>query len=234
MINKDFIDGILELSKPTELMYNGINYLSANKNRQLIQIIPPAPDALKLSTLQSLIDFTNAQDIDPYGLLIHVASETQVDLYSLLDTTNQARRRYCSVNIIFDGFPFGRTISNEKFIVYLQSTFKPHENNELLLKLAGNIKQVNEAGFTDDGISQTVTAKTGIVKVENVKIPNPITLKPIRTFPEVDQPVSDFVVRIKDGIEWTLHEADGGAWKLEAIKNIAKWLRAKSDIPILA
>mgnify|MGYP003258251653 FL=1 len=52
-------------------------------------------------------------------------------------------------------------------------------------------------------------------------------MQPYRTFLEVKQPASDFLLRIdKDGHP-ALYEADGGAWKLEAKRNIAGYLSAQ-------
>lgn len=51
---------------------------------------------------------------------------------------------------------------------------------------------------------------------------------PFRTFIEIEQPESEFLLRAKkgyEGIEFALFEADGGAWKKEAIDNIAAYLK---------
>ena len=79
----------------------------------------------------------------------------------------------------------------------------------------------------DDGFTQTVTARAGVALVEEVKVPNPVTLRPYRTFMEVEQPPSSFVLRLRSGDKSpnvSLHEADGGQWKLEAIRAIKAFL----------
>ena len=62
-------------------------------------------------------------------------------------------------------------------------------------------------------------------------MPNPCVLRPIRTFTEVKQPKSAFVFRMEQGSNETvnaaLFEADGGAWKIEAMENIKDYLRAE-------
>jgi len=52
-----------------------------------------------------------------------------------------------------------------------------------------------------------------------------VKLKPYRTFNEVEQPESEFLLRLSDGAQVALYEADGGAWKLTARRNIADYLR---------
>lgn len=57
-------------------------------------------------------------------------------------------------------------------------------------------------------------------------VPNPVYLKPFRTFTEITQPESAFVLRMREsgGIQVALFEADGGAWKNEAILAIKDYL----------
>ena len=59
-------------------------------------------------------------------------------------------------------------------------------------------------------------------------VPSPCVLRPYRTFVEVQQPASRFIFRLEQGREQTVNaaiiEADGGAWKLEAVKNIVTYL----------
>src|SRR5437870_4623366 len=87
-----------------------------------------------------------------------------------------------------------------------------------------------------DGFSQTVTVKAGITRVEKAIVPNPVTLIPFRTFREVEQPSSSFILRLTGGEKpkAALFEADGGQWKLEAIKNIKAFFDGKDlNIPII-
>lgn len=41
----------------------------------------------------------------------------------------------------------------------------------------------------------------------------------------VEQPESNFLIRLFDGAQVALFEADGGAWKLDARKNISEYLK---------
>lgn len=63
---------------------------------------------------------------------------------------------------------------------------------------------------------------------EDVIVPNPVTLRPYRTFLEVEQPESKFIFRIREGSDgqpmFKLVEADGGLWKYEAVDAIKKYL----------
>lgn len=108
--------------------------------------------------------------------------------------------------------------------IKLQSCFVKDQERDLVLKVVGNIKEDAVKNYGDDGIAQTVTAKVGVASVENVVVPNPVTLRPYRTFQEILQPSSDFVFRMKTGPAAALFEADGGAWQNEAIVTIKSHL----------
>ena len=82
--------------------------------------------------------------------------------------------------------------------------------------------------YADDGITQRVTAKAGVARVAVVDLPNPVELYPYRTFLDVEQPASKFVLRIKadkdEGPRCALFEADGGAWRATAVETIKSYM----------
>ena len=116
----------------------------------------------------------------------------------------------------------------EEFIVYLQSMFVQDETTAKIMRIVGNLTQGTEMNVSDDGVTQRVTARAGVARVEVVDLPNPVTLRPFRTFMDIAQPASLFVLRIKadkdDGPICALYEADGGSWKNDAIATIKAYL----------
>src|SRR3712207_352563 len=118
----------------------------------------------------------------------------------------------------------GNYYGTEEFNILLQSAFVQNEDRDILLKVVGNIKEEVIKSVGDDGISQAATIKTGVATMGDVIIPNPVSLIPRRTFNEVEPPESQFIFRMKDGPRCALFEADGGAWKNEAMKNIKEYL----------
>jgi hypothetical protein len=105
------------------------------------------------------------------------------------------------------------------------------------LKCAGNISVEEVRNFSDDGVSQQVTGKVGINKLADIPVPNPVVLKPFRTFIEVEQPASKFIFRLHEGrtgLEAALFEGDGGAWKREAMLTVKYYLEdALKDVPVV-
>lgn len=128
----------------------------------------------------------------------------------------------------------------ESFIINIQQISFKNENTDSLLSFIGSVKDDTSVTQEDDGITQRVTAKSGISLSKTVKVPNPVRLMPYRTFTEVAQPESAFVFRMrKDGssISAALFEADGNAWKNEAILNIKEFFKSSlsgEDVIILA
>ena len=62
--------------------------------------------------------------------------------------------------------------------------------------------------MADDGVGQTVTAKSGVTRTTKVDVKNPWMLAPFRTFPEVAQPESPFILRMDKDSQCALFEGD--------------------------
>ncbi len=188
----------------------------------------PMADSINMSTLTSLVDYIKAHVDSMAGkMVIHVVSPEEVQLFSQL---NGERNRECLVKVYarIPNFAYGRFIEHEEFCINVQAKFlsDPATDKEILLKFAGTVESGTVAGYGDDGITQKATVRQGIASKTEAIVPNPVKLRPYRTFIEVEQPVSEFIFRMKDcqGIHCALFEADGGAWKNAAMKNVKDYL----------
>ena len=119
-----------------------------------------------------------------------------------------------------------RMIVQESFMIGLQANFAKTADLDAVLLLAGNIERKNEQTYSDDGCTQVATMTVGVAAKADAIVPNPVQLRPYRTFQEVEQPVSQFVFRIGDRgtPEFKLVEAEGGIWKTEAVRKIKDYL----------
>ena len=79
----------------------------------------------------------------------------------------------------------------------MQAMFETTTDLTGILRIVGNLKDSAVKTVNDDGISQQVTVKMGVSRVGEEILPNPVVLKPYRTFLEIDQPESAFVFRMK-------------------------------------
>jgi hypothetical protein len=231
-MTRDFLNGILALDAPHEIDYSGHKFVD-----KALHIVPHEVTAapLETSTLTSIVDYI-LSGTDAAGLpanskfVIHVSGYNTVELYKELNSDKQ-RDHLLSVSFVGSNFPYGRFQPIENFIINLQFLFVQDENTAALLSFVGSVKNDSSVEQSDDGVSQKATVKQGISLAKNATVPNPVYLKPYRTFSEIDQPQSAFVFRLRKddnvGVTAALFEADGAAWKHEAIHGIAEFLAAK-------
>ncbi len=193
--------------------------------------LPPQPrlqETIVVSTLEGLCGYVdNVQSVS----FIHVDGHMEVYVYGDLD---QYDRRAVLVEATTRGFlnepfPFGRFIAVEEAIIKIASNFVDSSDKSKVLKLLGNLRSESVKTMTDDGLSQQVTVSAGVSRVGSEIVDPIVELAPYRTFPEIAQPISKFLIRFqqsgKDGLPMvSLFEADGSMWKLEAIQNIKKYL----------
>lgn len=191
-----------------------------------------APETLNFKTLKGLTDYvsTNSDSFHLKDVFLHVLDYDQVYLYGhLIPAACNNRFQYASAKLHAESFRFGDWKDLETFIIALQSMFVADAATEALIGMLGNLANEYVVENKDDGFSQAVQIRTGITTKSQVKITNPMTFRPYRTFREVEQPASQFIFRLRksaNGLQCVLFESDGGAWKLEAIANVKKWLAA--------
>ena len=218
---------------------DGKHYYDSSK-ASLVELEPkPYPDTLELCTLDSLVDYlkSNFNEMNSRRLMVLVESPTQVSVYEEYDV-NAISAHLISVEARVPGIQYDYYMSSTDFNVYLQSKFEDTDDRDVVLNFASALKIDNGSEIVDNGVSQTTTVKTGVANLAKAKAPNPVTLRPYRTFAEVEQPASQFVFRIDKNAEMALFRADGGKWRLEAINNIANYLKEQlaeqENITILA
>lgn len=192
----------------------------------------PYPRAIKLSTLTSFVEYIKnfrKEEMAAGKLIVHVESPTRVKVYSLLDEECN-RDEYAIAQAELPRVDFGDFEVHEKFCISLQSKFIDNDDKDLLLKFAGTVQDGTVTEYGDDGVTQKATVKTGLSSKGDALVPNPVRLKPYRTFLEVNQPESSFIFRMKNsnyGVQCALFEADGGAWKMEAMKSVKEYLQTE-------
>lgn len=222
---KEAIQYIISLTQAEIIDLHGQKYSS----KLISHVKEPFPNEIEISTLTGLVDFVRkVQESNlKYGpKIIHVVSPTKVAIYTESKGDMQ-RELMISCVPALPTMKLNQYIDTENFIIMLQSTFIPDDESQKVLKCAGNITVEEVRNFTDDGVSQQVTGKVGINKMSDIPVPNPVILKPFRTFGEIDQPASKFIFRLHEGklgLEAALFEADGGAWKREAMISIKYYL----------
>jgi hypothetical protein len=199
-----------------------------------LKVIPePEVKPLRIGTLSGVVDFINSgiDDSLPGRLnkpwLIIIESPTLLSLTTPADNTSREREEYIKCEASLPYISLNSFTDAESFNIMLQSTFVDVGDRAHILKLIGNLREENVQNTSDDGVTQKVTAKVGVEINSKVAVPNPVSLAPYRTFTEIDQPESLFVLRIHNGPRCGLYEADGGKWKQAAMDNIKSYFQEK-------
>ncbi|HEM3541876.1 hypothetical protein [Streptococcus suis] len=238
---KDALEYAVKLANKEEkiIAANGKLYYDGNVHSLRELDARPIPPRLYLNTLDSLVEYLKT-DLDQLGekrVLVVVESPKEVTVYEELDE-DANRAILVKVESMTPEIRFGQYEESSDFNIILQSRFVDTDDRNIVLDFASALKIDNGLEIVDDGVGQTATIKTGVASLGQAKAPNPVTLRPYRTFAEVEQPASQFIYRINKAGYMALFEADGGKWKLDAINNIADYLKSKlgeqDNITILA
>lgn len=207
----------------------------------------PKAAPICVATLTGFVDFVerNIDDLDLINSYIAVIDSPQnVVLSSTLLEQRREREQLLTASLDSDmkTFPFGIFMPQEEFIIKLHSLFEKKEGDDFdyVALMVSKIVQADTADTDDDGITQHVTVKRGVSGAlkEKGEIKPIVRLSPYRTFREIVQPESQFLLRIKTSdngtVQAALFEADGGAWRNEARLRIAAYLKEHIKVSVIA
>lgn len=227
---KDAINRIVELATPFTLeTRDGRQFCSANLHEVRPEI--PSPVRYSVDTLEALVKLIRTEGADVAELLyVRVDSARRVvvdSTYTGRDYAVYSRLPLYEAVSDVPSITVNQSISQERAIVELQSLYAVTPDRDYLLELLSRIDVNQGVSTVDNGVSQEVSVRTGAVLKEQQTVKPIVHLQPYRTFLEVEQPASDFLLRLDKEGRPALYEADGGAWKLEAKRNIAAYLGEK-------
>lgn len=242
---------MLDSSAVNAIAHHAQEALNANDRLTIVDGVPlsttplhdarqkePAPDVLSVRSLSGLVEYIEANcDALPLDeCILHIESHARVALRSPITGTFRQRFTYLQAATepaALSGhldFRFGRWLDRESMNIALQALFVDSHDRAKVLKIIGTVTDKAEATSKDDGVTQRVEVKAGLALVGMAEVPNPVTLAPFRTFAEVEQPASPFVLRIRssgNSVEAALFEADGGAWTRAAMRSTYEYLRGQ-------
>ena len=230
---KQALEYLVNLKKPETIKVDERDYSTID-----IEPVKEAEcEALKVYNLNALITYLRENpDKLNNTKIVNIESPTRVVVESALFGKFKQREKHIKADYseLTPDIYFGKYMDMEDFMIMLKSKFIESEELQNVISIVGNVRNEAVTNYNDDGFSQQVVVKTGVVRVGQTLLPPRIKLKPFRTFIEVDQPESEFILRARKtslGVEFALFEADGGAWKKEAILNISEYLQdALTDI----
>lgn len=227
------VEELVEKSKEIHtLEYEGKTYADKNLDvlsRNYVRCI----DLCSLKQLVSFIKTTvaNTKEIK-LPLLVSAINENQVRLNSSLN--NVLERQYIAdVQAMSPNIQFEKYLSPEQFIIQLQTCFLDTDTRNQLMELVSSMVQTNTVERQDDGISQTLVVRKSNGLNSSVELTPIVRLTPIRTFFEVDQVESVYLLRSDSLGNLALFEADGGMWRAEAQRRITTYLEKELEDEII-
>lgn len=178
---------------------------------------------VEFNSLDAIVKMIKAEIKDYTGVVfIRVKDHKNVDVFTRPDDRERRVWPY-SATCIDAEFKAGWR-SQQEAIIELRSRFIPTEDSEYLLNLISRINNDQGIQTNDNGVSQTVVTKQGITLMGSEVVKPRLTLQPFRTFREIPQPASEFILRLDDEGRIGIFEADGGIWKMEAKDSINAYL----------
>lgn len=204
------------------------------------------PSIFKLSTLKGFADAISekVETLDPAAFIIHVVDYKTVKLVARASDIYGRRMVLIEVTPVpVDVFEFNKFLDHETFVIqaltrFVLSTETP--DLDYILQVSSSLSVGATATSEDDGVAQRVTVKRGMTLGSVTTLKNRVRLAPYRTFPEVNQVVSEFIFRAKGGGDdnapsLALIEADGGRWKNAAITEVTRFIDVlNTGIPVIS
>lgn len=229
----DRIIGLAQDAQDEPIVIDGRTYWGKSGDPIKPPMVSPVADVYSLDALLSALDAPEVKGLAEdllCSLQIVVSSPTRVSVATAPDCTWCQRDKYIEATDRGGKFPFDHYIEIEDFIIKAQCLFVDTDTKAALISHVSSICGEEAVTNSDDGISQEVVVTSKInSRKEHAKFTPVLELRPYRTFPEVEQPSSRFLLRIsksKDAAPLVaLFEADGGLWKAQACANVAAYLR---------
>ena len=221
---------------PTVLEIDGHSYTAYRGQLTRVRPVKPEPeekpDVFEAFSLSGLVDFIRT-DVD--GIFqnpairhtVRVIDPKHVEVLTPLHGFYKERNLIARCAALTPKISFGTFLGVDEFQIMVQAMFADSTNRALVLQLSGSLRKEQSTQTADDGVSQKVTINRGVATADDVIVKNPVTLKPLRTFYEVEQPDSPFILRFNEEAQAALFEGDGGAWQLKAVENVRAWLAEK-------
>lgn len=192
------------------------------------------PTAVGFRSLDAIVQVVKAEirrHVCP--IFINVKSPREVEVFSTYREDYKRDSLY-TANISYQRRPEWYTY--DEAMIALRSQFIPNEGTKYVLELLASVSDSNEVTSSDNGITQAVNIRKGVSLQSKAEVKPRVKLRPFRTFLELGQPESEFLLRLKPGNQDKgmdpqigFFEADGGMWELDAKDNIASYFEESLD-----
>lgn len=226
---KEAIEKIQSLCKP-EIFNEGASTYVIGTDGSARELHPDVffPDEITLNSLDSLVKLVKTEANRagyPAPIYITIPKHDYVECFTqpLADKYQKRTRLYAVRATDIPGWGDKVNMAFEEAMIALLTRFQATSDTDYVRKLLSDITTGSKITYNDNGIAQSVVTKRGIDLQANAAIRPIVTLRPYRTFQEVAQPESIFLIRINER-SINFIEADGGMWKLTARNTVKAYL----------
>lgn len=224
---KEFIEHIQTTTAP-KVMEIGENHFRLTHDGDIEQILPKIqhPDTLTLNSLDGLVKLVKTEAMkmaDP--LYITIPTHMRVVCFAQPKEENRWHRQFYYEAVASDvpGWEEKISMDFEEAQVAMRTRFQETPDVLYLQKLLSEITLGAKVTRNDNGVATTVVTQKGIAMQGSETIRPIVKLRRYRTFQEVEQPESTFLIRV-DERAIRFIGADGGMWKLTARQTIKAFL----------
>ena len=183
------------------------------------------PDTLKLHSLDAKVQMIKTEGLERESpLYITIPTHKDVRCYAQICSHARMHRQmyYLATATDVPGWDETVKLGFEEAQIALRTRFQHTADADYAMKLLSDISTGAKVIYNDNGVATTVTTQKGVALQTNSQIKPLLSLRPYRTFQEVEQPESIFLLRVNErGISFT--EADGGMWKLKARETVKSY-----------
>ena len=196
------------------------------------EIVPEViqPEDIALNSLDAMVKMVKTEAMKKYQPPFYITIPYHNKVHCFAQTEGENKRfcrpyYYTATATDIPGWKTSEQMNFEEAMIALRTRFQNTDDTVYALKLLSDITTGSKVTYNDNGIATSVVTRKGIDLQTNAAIKPIVSLRPYRTFQEVEQPASDFLIRINEkGILFT--EADGGMWKLKARNTIKEYFEA--------
>ena len=224
-------------NKPAVREIDGTTYIIGREGGYT-QVKPELehPEELALSSLDALVKLVKNEGVE-WDAPLYITIPTHLKVVCFGQPRLElrcARVFYYQANATdVPGWQSDVKLGFEEMQIALRTRFQETPDAAYAMKLLSDITTGGKITFNDNGVATSVVTQKGVALQANEAIRPIVKLKPYRTFQEVAQPESPFLIRVSErGISFT--EADGGMWKLKARETIKAFLEERLQQEISA
>lgn len=225
---KEAIEKIVSLANPVLLEVDGVSYL-ADKAGGYSHIHPDLDmvEEIRLSSLDAMVKFVTSEAAHLTDSILYLTVPNHLTVQCFTSPDKECRNLrtvlYEAKATDVPGWAEKMQLGFEEAQIALRTRFQHTNDIEYAQKLLSDITTGCKVTYNDNGVATTIVTQQGVALQGKTTIRPIINLRPYRTFQEVEQPASDFLIRVNDRYI-TFIEADGGMWKLTARETVKAYL----------